>query len=307
MLTSFFGKSSPINYLILGVFISFGYILRLFSTQGSEFDFSSFVEYIAFMVVSFFSMLLLDFIIRKNLLTKNNTYAILFFSCFMVAIPTIFLDRNILMANVFILLALRRILSLRTDKNIEKKILDTSIWIIIASFFYFWSILFYFALYFALLSKPNTNHKQLLIPIVGFLGICTIAGTCNLLITDSFNWFYDLKSTIGLDFFAYNESKLFIPVAIIGAFLIWAGISVFLKLPSIKKRERPNAFILVVALILTILIGLGSNLKTGAEMLFLLGPLSIIITNYIENTKEFWFKEILLWLVILLPITVFFL
>ncbi|MFT4669659.1 MAG: hypothetical protein ACI9HJ_001233, partial [Ulvibacter sp.] len=34
-------------------------------------------------------------------------------------------------------------------------------------------------------------------------------------------------------------------------------------------------------------------------------PLVIIITNYIEIKKEFWFKEMLLWLAVLLPIIAF--
>ena len=117
MLTSFFGKSIPLNYLILGVFIVAGYLLGAIS--GSLVVITPYLLFVhsAFIILSVLIMLLLDFIIRKNHLTKTNTFAILFFTCFMVMLPVIFLQHKILLANAFLILALRRIMSLRSDKN----------------------------------------------------------------------------------------------------------------------------------------------------------------------------------------------
>jgi hypothetical protein len=47
--------------------------------------------------------------------------------------------------------------------------------------------------------------------------------------------------------------------------------------------------------------------KTGGEVIFIFGPLGIITANYLETKKDFWFKEVLLWLVVLLPIIAVFL
>jgi hypothetical protein len=305
MLTSFFGKSNPINYLILGILIFVGYFLAIFSEIKSAINVTFVLEHIVFCAVSVLSMLLLDFIIRKNNLTKNNTFGIFFFTFFLLAIPPVFLEGTILITNIFILLALRRILSFRTNKNIEKKILDAAIWITVASFFYFWSLLFFFVLFFALLRKPNTNYKELLIPIIGFLGILVLVTAYYFLVTNSFSWFFDWKTPISKDFFAYNGLRLLVPAAIMITFLIWAGLSRVFKISVLQKKERSNAVIILIAVVTTIFMALDSPQKTGAEMLFIIGPLAMISNNYIESSKEIWFKEVLLWLAVLLPILVF--
>ncbi len=317
MLTSFFGKSNPANYLLLGVFIVLGDLLGALS--GSTILFTPFLvwKYGFFMLLSVFSMFLLDFIIRKNSLTKSNTYAILFFSCFMVMVPNIFLQPNILLANAFLLLSLRRILSLRTDKNSEKKILDASVWITVASFFYFWSFLFFVPLWVAIAQKPNTSYKQMLIPLTGFFAACIINTAFQLVIANSFNWIFEWKEPISFDFSKYNSINLLLPVAVIIAFIIWTGINRISKFSTLSSKERPNYFLLLYVIITSIFVSLASPQKTGAEILFVLGPLAIISANYIENFAptrtgkkdigEFWFKEILLWLVVLLPIFLLFL
>ena len=188
MLTSFFGKSNPINYLILGVFIFVGYLWETFSGAQAPNTFLSFGFHAAFCLLSVLGMLLLDFIIRKNHLTKNNTFAILFFSCFMVMLPVIFSQQYILLANFFLLLSFRRMMSLRTDKNSSKKILDASIWITAASIFHFWSLLFFVPLWIAIIQKPNSNYKQMLIPITGFVAVLMINTAYQLLATDSYSW-----------------------------------------------------------------------------------------------------------------------
>jgi hypothetical protein len=304
MLTSFFGKSSPINYLILGILIFVAYLLSVYSGDLTPVSLTWLAKHFFFIAASVFLMLLLDFLIRKNNLTKNNTYGILFLSCFLIALPEIFRERNILIANIFILLSLRKILSFRNNKNIDKKILDATVWIMMASFFYFWSLLFFFVVYMALIRKSDTKFKQLLIPITGFLGMFAIATAFFFLVSNSFSWFFSWQPVIGLNFSEYNKFDILLPVAVMIALLIWTGLWRFFKLPSIQKKERPNAFIVFISLITAVFIALASPEKTSAEILFIISPLAIIITNYVENSKEFWFREILLWLVALLPVVV---
>mgnify|MGYP000204814372 CR=1 FL=1 len=305
MLTSFFGKSNPINYLLLGILIFAAFILKIFLVENTTIDLASMLEHFVLGVLMGFSMLLLDFIVRKNNLTKNNTYGIFLFTCFLVSFPAVFLNSTIILTNIFLLMALRKILSFRTSKNMEKKILDASLWISFASFFYFWSLLFFFVLYFALVRKSNTNYKQLLIPIVGFLGMFVLATSFYFLTTDSFDWFFIWQSPLGFDFSAYNFGGLLLPTAVIATFLIWAGVFRFFKLGAMQKREKPNAIIILITVITAVFIGLASPQKTETEVFFVLAPLAILTANYIENIEEFWFKEVLLWLAVLLPTIVF--
>ena len=262
-------------------------------------------------------MLLLNFIIGKNHLTKQNSYAIFFFSGFMVMMPSIFQNHNIILSNIFILLAIRRIISLRSDVNSQKKILDASVWITVASFFSFSSILFFIPLWIGVAQKPNSDYKQMLIPILGFFAAFIIMIALQLLINDSFDWIFKWNQVIGLDFSAYNKTSVFVPASVIFAFLVWTGSSHLLKLPIVPLKEKPRHVMMLLILITSIVVSFASSDKTGSEILFILAPLSIISANYIESTKgesygkedkgEFWFKEILLWSILLLPFVFFFL
>jgi hypothetical protein len=317
MLTSFFGKSNPINYLILGVFIFVGYLLETFSGNNTPNSILSFAIQFVFCILSILSMLLLDFIIRKNHLTKNNTFAILFFSCFLVMLPVIFFQQNIIFANLFLLLSLRRIMSLRTDKNSSKKILDASIWISAASLFHFWSLLFFVPLWIAVIQKPNSNYKQMLIPFVGFFTVFIINAAYQLVATDSFSWLLNWKKPVSFDFSVYNAASVLVPVTIIFAFYVWTGVYRILKISTVQIKEKPNYLLLLYISITSLFVALATPEKTGAEILFLLAPISIIAANYIENFEteryverdvaEFWFKEIMLWLVVILPFVFVFL
>jgi len=305
MLTSFFGKSNPINYLILAVLIFVGYFASIFKLEKNHLEWTSWLENVGFAIATVFLMLLLDFIIRKNHLTKNNTFGILLFSCFLLAVPVIFLSQHILVATLFLFLALRRILSLRSEKNIEKKILDASIWITFASFFYFWSLLFFLLLYFAIFQRRDTKYRELLIPVVGFSVMFILAICYYLLVSDSFAWMTEWRLATSFDFSAYNQISLLLPITVIIALLIWSGIARLASLSSLQKKDRPNVIIILFSVVVSFIAALASPEKTGAEVIFIFGPLVIVITNYIEIKKEFWFKEVILWLVVLLPIIVF--
>ena len=208
-------------------------------------------------------------------------------------------------------------MSLRTDKNSSKKILDASIWITAASIFHFWSLLFFVPLWIAIIQKPNSNYKQMLIPITGFVAVLMINTAYQLLATDSYSWFLNWKQSISFDFSVYNAASILVPVTIILAFYIWTGIYRILKFSVIPLKEKPNYLLLLYISITTLLVALATPEKTGAEVLFLLAPISIIAANYIENFEternverdaaEFWFKEILLWLVVVLPFVFLFL
>ena len=137
MLTSFFGKSKPAHFLILGALIALGFVWSSFRDSSNGFEVSALPQMALMLGVIILSVILLNFIVSKNHLTQTNAYAIFFYSCFITMLPIIFLNSEIIWANVFLLLALRRIISLRKDTNSKKKILDAAIWITVASLFYF--------------------------------------------------------------------------------------------------------------------------------------------------------------------------
>ena len=304
MLTSFFGNSRPVNFLLLASFILIGYLVSVLFGSELQIEVQSISAHLVLSAICVFSMLLLNFIVTKNKLTKLNTLTVLFYSSFMVMLPAVFMEDNIIAANFFLLLAFRRIVSLRKDTNSSKKILDASVWITVASLFYFWSLLFFVPLWIAILQKPNTNFKQVLIPFIGFLAVIIINIALQLLVDNSIDWIFEWKDPVSLDFSVYNTVKTLLPATVIIGLLIWAGIWKLFMLPTLPFNERSSHLLTLYIGVISLLIALATPDKTGAELLFVLAPLSIITTNYFEKKSkkhdalEYWFKEILLWLVV---------
>lgn len=157
----------------------------------------------------------------------------------------------------------------------------------------------------------------MLIPFTGFLGVLMLNTAFQLLVTDSVLWFMEWKEDFSLDFSNYNSASVLVPVTIILAFYIWTGIYRISTLSTVSLKEMSNYILLFYVSITCFFIALAGPEKTGAEVLFILAPISIMIANYIENfeTKrygerdavEFWFKESMLWLVVILPFVFLFL
>jgi hypothetical protein len=209
-------------------------------------------------------------------------------------------------------LALRRIFSLASEKNRAKKILDASLYITVASLFYFPAIGFLLFLFFAILKLVGFQVKMLLIPIVGVLLVFVLTATYFLLTTDSFIWMFSWFQPVSLDFSSYNSLNILLPVTIVVSIAIWTGLHTLYKLPSFAKKERPRATLLLILMIVSLVVTVGSSFKSGAEVLFMLPALSILAANYIAYKKAdalqpdakttFWFKELLLWFALLLPL-----
>lgn len=311
MLTSFFRKSNPINYLLLSIFILIGFIYALTRFNTSEMSWAMGIKSILIAIGCVFSMLLLDFMIRKNDLTERNTFAIFLFSCFLVSVPTIFIHGPIVTANIFVMLALRRIFSLPSNINTEKKILDASIYIGLASLFYFPAILFIGFLFLAVIRMNELNYRWLLIPFVGLLVMAVLTTVYYILIEDTIAWWILWVQPIAFDFSVYHSLSVLIPVTIISAIMLWTGAHLLLRLGSLSKKEKPRGFLILLLTIISLLVCLLSPIKTGAEVLFIITPSAMLAANYIgyhqPNNKlgardtNFWFKEILLLIVLLLP------
>ncbi len=302
MLTSFFRKSAPINYLIIGIVIIAGYILAQDSGEIKEMDVLELLKHIGFSGVVVFSMLLLDFIIRKNNLTKKNTYGILIFAGFLLMVPSIFKNRELMLALVFCLLALRRVFSFTSEKNIEKKILDASLWIALAMFFYFYSLFFFVPVYYAILRRPHASYRHFFIPPIGILITFILIAVFHLFMGVSFNWIYAIVSDVSLDFSAYNSLELVTSSALILVLLMWVGFYRLLRVSSIMRKGRTNYILLLVVLITGLVVAIAAPEKDGSELFFILPPLAIATTDYLENRENRLIKEIFLWIIVLLPV-----
>jgi len=302
MISSFFSKAKPIHFVIVCLILLMVFIIAKFYNINEPFSFRLIIRDIGLLLVCLSSAFVLDFLASRNNLTKKNSYKILIFSLFIALLPETILHSKILIANFFILLALRRIISLRSNKQIKKKLFDASFWISIATLFYFWSSIFYILIIIGLILYRIVDIKNYIIPFTGILTVGILWISYMILMNhDFFNYFKNLIE-FSFDYSSLNSKRIVISSTIILSYGIWSMFYFIRYLKSKSKKSRPSFIILIFAVIIGLLIIVVSPNKNGSEFLFLFAPLSIIITNYLETISEKWFKEVLFYLLILTPI-----
>lgn len=305
MLTSFFGKSSPINFLLLGIFIFIVALLQEFSGTNWQLDLATGAHFMAMVLLLIFSMLLLDFIIRKNKLTQSHTFGIFIFSCVALLFWS-YLDVAMLISQIFMLFGLRRIFSLTSDKNIEKKILDASIWILIASYFYFWSILFMVLLFMAIFFRNHREFRYYFIPVIGFIGMFLISTAFFYLKEDSFSWFLDWTQSISFTYTGYGSPVIMIGITFLLSVLIWSLLHRIRLISEVQKKYKSNFKLVIYAAVISIVMTAFSAVKSGSELLFMAAPMAIVVAGYLERKEDLLLKEWLCWIFLLLPLITFF-
>lgn len=302
MITSIFSKSKPVNFIIvfLIVIIAFSVAQLRFSDSGFK------IDQLLVQAITFFfcltTIFILNFVVSKNSLTKKNNYEILLFSLFTLLIPQTLLNWEIIISNFFILLSLRRLISIRTQKNIMKKLFDAALWVAIASLFYFWSILFFVVIISALMFYSENNIKYWLIPYAGLVTVFLIVTAYSIIWNDNLYWFFDLNYEINLDFSNYNTTRYLVATTMLISFGIWSSFFYLQTIKSKMKVLKPGFKIVLTAFLVALALVVISPYKEGNEFLFLFAPLSVIITNYVETIKEKWFKEVFLAAFIVVPV-----
>ena len=302
MISSFFSQSKPINFVVVSVMLLITFSITKYTSLDIELNVFSITKQLLFFGVCLFSVFVFDFLVNKNNLTKKNSYKILLFVLFIAVLPETLLNSKTLIANLFILFALRRIISLRSKKEVKKKLFDGAFWISIASLFYFWSVLFFVLIIAALVVYAITDVKNWLIPVLGVLTVTIIGASIMIAMHIDYYTFFNELVDISFDFSPLNSKRIIIGSTILLSFGVWSLFYYIKNLKSKTKSSRPSFTLIVIAAIIAITIVIVSPVKNGSEFIFLFAPLAIIMTNYLEVISEKWFKESLLWVLILTPV-----
>ncbi len=301
MLTSFFSNSRPINFIIVAVYILIFYLFANVSTLLSS-NIWIILQEVGMLLLLVLSVFLLNFISGRNELTGRNAYKSILFAGFLCMFAAAMQNNDVILANLFLLLALRRILSFRSQRETVKKIFDATLWVGVASLFYFWSILFLFVVYFGILVHVGHRFKNWLVPVVAFLTLLSLVTCLDLLITDSFYTLTDWAQASNFDFENYRNPELLFPAAFLLALTAWSTFFYMLIIQKASANAKASLFIILLCAGVGLTIAVLAPTKNGSELMFFFAPLAIIVTNYFQNMKDKWFKEILFVTIILLPV-----
>lgn len=305
MLTSFFSKSKPLNLTVIILLICIFYLGVNFTGLEKDFGWGDFFKKTGVLFVLIFNLLVLNFIAKKNELTKRSAYKTLLFAVFCISFSSLLKNEPVIIANLCVLLGMRRIISLWSRKFIKKKIFDATFWISIATLYHFWTGLFFIVIFFAVLNFAS-NFRNWLVPLVAFSAVASLTICFHLLVYDQFYTFSDWHQMSDLDFSRYGELKILIPLSIILGLLLWTLFYYFSTIQKASITRRPVLNLILVSLLVAAAVAIFSPTKNGAELIFFFVPLSIIASNYFDSKKDRVFKEVLLVTLILMPFIVAF-
>ena len=306
MLTNFFGNSKPFHFILISLLLFVGYTFYNFQISSFENDFIRLIQLTFKFGLYIISMLIFSFIIKKNNLTQINSYALFIFICLLLLTPNVFQNSKPILSTVFILLALRRILSFNSKKNVQKKILDASLWIGIATLFYFWSILFLLVLYASLIQLASKNFKLFLIPIIGIFVVFIICTIYFLYLDNNMYWYKDYKNFTSLYFSSFKLLKNFFSLFVILSMTVISLVFKFLNFTKTPLRKKSKYWIIIFTLITGIIIVILTGQKNGVELIFTIVPISILFSNFIEALQRKWLSEMMLWFILIAPIFCYF-
>lgn len=306
MITSIFSKSRPFNYVIVVIALFFCFVSYQFKDLKSDLTVDSIIQNLLVLGLLIFSMFLTNFIAKRNDLNKNNSYTLLFHLISLLFFPIIFKDLKLVLASFFIILAMRRMISLQSMQSVKEKIFDASLWIFVASLFHFWAILFIILVFISIISHVSRDYRNWIIPFIAFFGGSVIFIFFGLLFNKEvlFTYLYGIVADLRFDYFKNNIQSL--------SFIIYTLYSLlFLLALLFSLAKRPlillsSYYKIIASFIIGVLIFLVSPDKNNSLLVFTIAPMVIMATSFIEIIRDKVFKEIILTSFLIIGFLMFF-
>ncbi|HEU4791470.1 MAG TPA: DUF6427 family protein [Flavobacterium sp.] len=306
MITSVFKKSTPLNFSLVVILMLVFFFL--YQTQDVTWSNSviSIVQRLGLLVVLLASIFLTSFISKRNGLSRDSTYTAFFYFLFLLFFPNLLNNTNLILANFFILLALRRLVSLQTLKETKEKLFDASLWIFIAALFQFWSILYILLVFISVIFHVSRDYRNWVIPFIALFAVSILFVLCSLIFDIHSIAFLQEKSRISLslDYFANNYQN--------AAFSIFATIALFFVISMFSTlSSRPLVLLssykkVIASFFIGIFVFVLSDNKSNELLVFTFAPLAIMATSHIEISQPKLKEEIVMFVLLACSFFTFF-
>ena len=306
MITSVFRKSTPLNFLLVGILMLFFFLLFQFqdlSWTNSVFLILTKVGLFSILLASVF---IANFVAKKNGLSRDSTFTIFFYFLFLLFFPSVFNNTNLIVSNFFVLLALRRLISLQSLKASKEKIFDASFWIFVAALFHFWSIIFIVLVFISIIFHVSRDYRNWILPFIAFfiVGILYLiyALLFNLNGMDYLN--NSVHTNFEINYFTNNYQN--------GAFSIYATIALFFLVSMFSSlSNRPQVLHtsfkkIIASFFIGVLIFIVSANKSNDLLIFTFAPLAIMANSHIEIPQLKLNQELVLYVLIVCSLFAFF-
>ncbi|PQJ79943.1 DUF6427 family protein [Polaribacter porphyrae] len=303
MLANFLDKSKPIIFIGLLIFFGINFCIVTYFTFFKEiFVVSAFTEVLLFLLLLLSSFFFYNFIRTKNKLTLDNSYGYFVFTLFVICLLRDLFDVKKLSIFLIYILFLRKIYSLRSQKNVLQKLFDCGFWFGILFILEPETIIFLPLIYLGIYLHQKITFHTLFAPIIGFLTPVIIYFTYLFWFDNTETLLNKMVFSVHLDapFFLQEKYNWFFNFILAISLLAISIKSI--KTFTINNTFRKNWILIITNFVLAILILLFTDNKTGYFMIFILFPASIIIANGMEMIKKKLLRNIILYLFLVVSI-----
>lgn len=295
MLASVFSKTRPFNYLVIGILSFIFFLLKIISLAKPNADWVYFLQEFGLYLLLFASLFILNFITLKNGLTKANNYALFLFFVFLLYFSSIFQNKNIIISNFLLLLALRRLISLKSLLQTKEKIFDASFWIFLAALFHFWSIFYIVLVFIAITLHVSKDYRNWIIPFIALFAVTILFFLANSILDNGLISTLLSKTYISFDFYYFDNIYQRIALALFTSISLFFFASHIFDVPNKALNMQSSHKTILFSFILGVGIYVLSANKNNGSLAICFGPLAIIGANFIEKIEKNWVKEIVIY------------
>ena len=295
MIASVFSKTRPFNYLVIGILSLFFFILKMISIEKPATDWIFYAEQFGLFVLIFSSLAILNFIALKNGLTKNNNYALFLFFIFLLFFSSTLQNKNIVISNFLLLLALRRLISLKSLISTKEKIFDASFWILLAALFHFWSILYIVLVFIAIILHVSKDYRNWIIPFIALFAVTILFFLTNSLLDNSLLSNLLGKTYVSFNFYYFDNIYQRIALALFSSISVFFFVSHIFDIPNKALNLQSSHKTILFSYILGVGIYILSANKNNGSLAFCFAPLAIMGANLIEKIESNLIREIVVY------------
>jgi hypothetical protein len=306
MITSVFKKSTPLNLILVVILMLVFFLIYQFQDLSWTNSAISILKKSGLFLILLGSVFISNFVAKKNGLSKDSSYTILFYFLFLLFFPSIWNNIDLIISNFFILLALRRLISLQSLKASKEKIFDASLWIFVAALFHFWSILYIVLVFISIIFHVARDYRNWVLPFIAFFAVGIISIVFSIIFNKDVFGYINQKVIVNLniDYFSNNyQNAAFSIYLTIALFFV---ISMFVALPNKPLLLNSSFKKIITAFFIGIVIFAISPNKSNDLLIFTIAPLSIMATSHIEVKQLQLKQEMVLGVLILCSLFAFF-
>jgi len=266
----------------------------------------SIIQKLGLFVLLIGSVFITNFVAKKNGLSKDSGYTIFFYLLFLLFFPSLLNNMNLILSNFFILLALRRLLSLQSLKASKEKIFDASLWIFVAALFDFWSILYIILVFISIIFHVAKDYRNWVLPLIAFFAVGIISLGFSLISNNDILGHITKNATLNFNIDYFTNTYQNIAFSIYLTVALFFVISMFASLSSRSLLLHSSFKKIIASFFIGIVIFAISSNKSNDLLIYTIAPLSIMATSHIEVKQLQLKQEMVLTVLILCSLFAFF-